>query len=106
MSFALVLALLAPPQPALVRPDCGAGLQDIEDARQTLRGLLASERVLRRQHARARSRRERNDVQRLLGPISNQARALEVELDRRERAYIRCVERQLDARARPLAQPQ
>lgn len=102
MSFVFALALLGPPQTALVRPDCAAGLEDIEDARQTLRGLLTAERKLRRRHARARSRRERNGLQRLLGPISNQARALEVELDRRERAYIRCVERQLDARARPV----
>ncbi len=103
MSLALALALLAPPQPALVRPDCAARLEDIEDARQTLAGLLDSERLLRRQHARARTRRERNGLQRLLGPISNQARALEVELDLHERAYIRCIERQLDARARPVS---
>lgn len=103
MSFALALALLAPPQPSAVRPDCDARLEDIQDARRTLRGLLHAERHLRRRHARSATRAARNGVQRLLGPISNQARALEVELDLRERAYILCVEQQLDARAQPVS---
>lgn len=104
MSFALALVLLSPsPAPTVVLPDCDARLDDVHDARQTLRGLLDAERRLRRRHARGLTRAERNEVQRLLGPISNQARALEVELDLRERAYIRCVEHQLDARAEPVA---
>lgn len=96
-----LLALLAPSTPAVVLPRCDAQLQDIRDARLTLEGLKTSERWLRRRFARARTRLERRDLQRLLLPISSQARALEEELDRQERAYIRCVEAQLDSTAQP-----
>ncbi len=97
-----LLALLAPATPAVVRPSCEVQLQDIRDARRTLRGLQTSERWLRRRFSRVRTRAERHQVERLLLPISNQARALEDELERQERAYIRCVEAQLDADAHPV----
>lgn len=80
---------------------CDAQLRDIEDARLTLRGLLRSERTLRRQHARARSRHHKNDVLRLLEPIATQARALQRVIEQQERRYLRCVEAQLDAPAVP-----
>ena len=102
LSALLLFALSATPHAADVSPSCETRLEDIHDARRTLRGLHTSERLLRKQHARARSRAERNEVERTLVPIANQARALEHELEAQEHAYIRCVERQLDARARPL----
>lgn len=103
MSFVpLLLALtLTSGHSADIAPSCEARLADIRDARLTLDGLLAAERTLLRRHARARSHRARTEVVRLLGPITTQARALEEELDRQERAYLRCVEAQLDARPLP-----
>ena len=96
------VALLLSPAPAVVTPRCDARLEDIQDARRTLRGLRASQRLLLRRHARAGSRRDRLDIEQLLVPISTQADALDLELDRRERAYIRCVEAELDAQPRPM----
>lgn len=100
--LALAVSLLLSPSPAVVTPRCEAQLEDIQDARRTLRGLRTSQRWLLRRHARAATRRDRLDIERLLTPISTQADALELELDRQERAYIRCVESELDARARPV----
>jgi len=100
--LAFAVSLLLSPSPAVVTPRCDAQLEDIQDARRTLRGLRASQQLLLRRHARAGSRRDRLDIERLLTPISNQADALADELDRQERAYIRCIEAELDARPRPL----
>lgn len=86
---------------AAVSPSCEIRLDDVHEARRSLKGLNRSERFLRKRFARARTRAERRGIERVLLPIANQARALEDEVDRRERAYIRCVEAQLDARARP-----
>ncbi|MGH1342040.1 MAG: hypothetical protein ACRBN8_10840 [Nannocystales bacterium] len=99
-AIALSLLTLSPtPDPAAVSPSCEVRLQDVHEAQYSLNGLSRSERSLRRQFARARSRAERHAIERVLLPIANQARALESEVDLRERAYIRCVEAQLDARA-------
>ena len=99
---ALVLALTAlspTPDAAAISPSCEVRLVDVQEAQHSLGGLHRSERLLRRRFARARTRAERREIERVLLPIANQARALEDELDLRERAYIRCVEAQLDARA-------
>lgn len=102
LTHAVVFALtaLSPnPEAATVSPSCEVRLQDVHDARRSLDGLHRSERTLRRRIAGAQTRAARLGIERVLLPIANQARALEDELDKRERAYIRCVEAQLDARA-------
>ena len=102
LTHALVLAMTAlspTPDTAAVSPSCEVRLEDVHDAQRTLGGLHRSEHLLRRRFARAQTRAERRAIERVLLPIANQARALEDELNRRERAYIRCVEAQLDARA-------
>lgn len=101
-SQAIVFALTAlspTPDAAAVTPSCELQLEDVHDAQRSLTGLQRSEHRLRRQFARAQTRAQRRSIERVLLPIANQARALEDEVDRRERAYIRCVEAQLDARA-------
>lgn len=103
LTHAVIFALTAlspDPEAAAVAPSCEVRLQDVLEARESLRGLHRSERVLRRRFARAQTRADRRVIERVLLPIANQARALEDVLDARERAYIRCVETQLDARAR------
>ncbi len=102
LTHALLFALTASsptPDTAAISPSCETRLEDAHDAQLSLRGLHRSEHLLRRRFARAQTRAERRAIERVLLPIANQARALEDELDRRERAYIRCVEAQLDARA-------
>lgn len=104
LTHAVVFALsaLSPtPEAASVSHSCEVRMQDVHEARLSLSGLHRSERTLRRSFARASTRSERLGIQRVLVPIANQARALEDEVDKRERAYIRCVEAQLDARAQP-----
>ena len=99
-AIAFALTALSPnPDAAAVSPSCEVRLEDVLEARHSLHGLHGSERTLRRRFARAQTRAERRAIERVLLPIANQARALEDELDKRERAYIRCVEAQLDARA-------
>ena len=102
LTHTLVVALTAlspTPDTAAVSPSCEVRLTDVQEAQDSLGGLHHSERLLRRRFARAHTRAERRAIERVLLPIANQARALEGELDLRERAYIRCVEAQLDARA-------
>jgi len=94
----VLAALLSSPPPSPRAIACEQRLEDIVDARHALRDLQDSERQLRRRFARAETRLQRRATQRLLVPISSQARALEVELDLQERAYIRCVEAELDHR--------
>lgn len=99
-AIVLTLTALSPtPETAAVSPSCEVRMQDVHEARRSLTGLHRSERTLRRRFARASTRAERLGIERVLLPIANQARALEDEVDKRERAYIRCVEAQLDARA-------
>ena len=96
-------ALCGAADPAVVSPSCDIRLNDLRDAQRSLEGLHRSEQHLRRRFTRAHTRDERRKIERVLVPISNQARALEEEVDAQERAYIRCVEAQLDARASQVA---
>ncbi len=94
-TLASLALVMVPPAPALVRPPCEVQLRTIREAQRTLRTLHRSETSLRRRH------RHGAPVERLLHPIANQARALEALLDAQERAYIRCIEDQLDEQPRP-----
>ncbi len=109
LSVLVFLCLLLGGGSASAAEVCQAQLRDIRSARVSLRGLQRSQRRLhatqrRIDHGKLRGRADVTRLQiiaRMLPPITSQIRALITEIDVRERAYIRCVERSLESPVGP-----